>query len=600
MKRFGKNKFKGNQFSAGKHKASSVSVTSEPNNSESEISDIDEPRPRLVESRPITADENSVVNDEINISASEKKLQYVNSCGKKSDYLPENNIFGNFIIDLEILNQTLLSSVKCVDCDSPQSIEIIEKPSERQGLACLFVLSCKSCGYEKSFYTSRKSQNTNFYDINLRCVYGFRSIGKGKAAADVLCAVMDLPQPPTRFQNYTNVISKATEEVAENTMLIATRAAVIENDGDKDIAACFDGTWQKRGHTSLNGVFTVTSMDTGKVLDAVCLSKYCTCINKSKHQESCTKNYEGSSGAMEVTAAREVFARSISRGVRYVKYLGDGDSNAFQAVVDSKPYDNVDITKLECVGHVQKRMGSRLRRLKTKWRGKKLSDGKPLSGKGRLTDAVIDSLQVYFGKAIRGNTDDVNKMKKATWATYYHKLSTDAKPQHRLCPDGEDSWCGYKRAAITGEEYTHKNSIPKAVMEVVKPIYTDLTDGSLLKKCVHGRTQNCNEALNNVIWTRIPKNNFVSLHTLKVGVWDAIITYNVGALGKVQVLEKLCKAAGRNCVIGLQKIDRRRILEARKANKEENKIKRRQKRNMKRKKEDKDKEKCVSYGAGDF
>jgi hypothetical protein len=137
-------------------------------------------------------------------------------------------------------------------------------------------------------------------------------------------------------------------------------------------------------------------------------------------------------------------------------------------------------------------------------------------------------------------------------------------------------------------------------MEIIKPIYKDLTDGNLLKKCVHGRTQNCNEAVNNVIWTRIPKNNFVSLSTLKIGVWDAIITYNEGALGKVKVLEKLCKAAGRNCVVGLQKIDLRRILEAKRNNKEQNKTKRRQKRNMKKKKEDKEDEIGVSYGPGDF
>lgn len=63
-------------------------------------------------------------------------------------------------------------------------------------------------------------------------------------------------------------------------------------------------------------------------------------------------------------------------------------------------------------------------------RGRKLSDGKPLSGRGRLTDAVIDNLQVYYGKAIRENVDDVNKMKTEIWATYFHKLSMDKKLQH--------------------------------------------------------------------------------------------------------------------------------------------------------------------------
>ena len=46
----------------------------------------------------------------------------------------------------------------------------------------------------------------------------------------------------------------------------------LKRGGYKDIAAAFDGTWQKRGHTSINGVLTVTSFDTRKVLDFDCLN----------------------------------------------------------------------------------------------------------------------------------------------------------------------------------------------------------------------------------------------------------------------------------------------------------------------------------------
>lgn len=55
----------------------------------------------------------------------------------------------------------------------------------------------------------------------------------------------------------------------------------------------------------------------------------------------------------------------------------------------------------------------------------KLSD---LSGKGRLTDHEIDQLQRYYGLAIRNNLESVESMKKAIWATFHHKLSSDEKP----------------------------------------------------------------------------------------------------------------------------------------------------------------------------
>lgn len=81
---------------------------------------------------------------------------------------------------------------------------------------------------------------------------------------------------------------------------------------------------------------------------------------------------------------------------------------------------------------------------------------------------------------------------------------------------------------------------------------------------------------------------------------DAIITFNLGALGKVKVLEKLCSVAGRNCLLGLKHIDQVRILEANKAIQKGNMSKRREKRNLKRKRQDKEEENSNHYGAGNF
>lgn len=97
--------------------------------------------------------------------------------------------------------------------------------------------------------------------------------------------------------------------------------------------------------------------------------------------------------------------------------------------------------------HIQKRLGTRLRNLKASKKGIKLSDGKVLGGKGRLTDVEIDNLQRYYrpSLAIRKNTTDVETMHNAVWATYYHRLSTDTNPQHDKCPTDVDSWCKYNK-----------------------------------------------------------------------------------------------------------------------------------------------------------
>ena len=42
--------------------------------------------------------------------------------------------------------------------------------------------------------------------------------------------------------------------------------------------------------------------------------------------------------------------------------------------------DNYDVNKEECVGHIQKRLGTALRKLVTESKGIKLADGKGVSG----------------------------------------------------------------------------------------------------------------------------------------------------------------------------------------------------------------------------
>lgn len=135
--------------------------------------------------------------------------------------------------------------------------------------------------------------------MNLKFVYTLCTIGKGPAAGNMLSSlVLDLPSPPQRFGQYSSIQSSAFEICAQESMKEATAEAVTENDGSSDLAVGLDGSWQKQGFESLNGLVSVTSVDTGKLLD-VLLSKYCqTCtIVEKKNMESgkhkCTKNYMG-------------------------------------------------------------------------------------------------------------------------------------------------------------------------------------------------------------------------------------------------------------------------------------------------------------------
>ena len=60
----------------------------------------------------------------------------------------------------------------------------------------------------------------------------------------------------------------------------------LKPESDEGIAKCgvsVDGTWQRRGFSSLNGCVSAISMDTGKVVDVEALSKVC---KKCKEHEN--------------------------------------------------------------------------------------------------------------------------------------------------------------------------------------------------------------------------------------------------------------------------------------------------------------------------
>ena len=56
-----------------------------------------------------------------------------------------------------------------------------------------------------------------------------------------------------------------------------------------------DGTWQKQGHSSLTGVMTVVSLDSGKTLGIEAMSKICKACKLHQHFK---KNWSNSFSRM--------------------------------------------------------------------------------------------------------------------------------------------------------------------------------------------------------------------------------------------------------------------------------------------------------------
>ncbi|GFW53401.1 transposable element Tc3 transposase [Trichonephila clavipes] len=203
-------------------------------------------------------------------------------------------------------------------------------------------------------------------------------------------------------------------------------------------------------------------------------------------------------------------------------------------------------------------MGSRLRKLKALWGEKKLSDGKTIGGKGRLTDAIISKLTTFYGNAIRANSHNVNEMRQAVWAVWAHTSSTDDEPKHWFCPKGKNSWCKYNVSVHnnTVNEFSHKNTLPKAVSEVIKPVFKDLSHLKLLRRCLGGKTQNANESLNSLIWKYSPKLIGSVINVTKIAAFIAAWEYNDGSKNRIDLMRALNLKINKTNVLNCVNIDK--------------------------------------------
>ena len=139
---------------------------------------------------------------------------------------------------------------------------------------------------------------------------------------------------------------------------------------------------------------------------------------------------------MEKTGPVNIFERSIDKhNLRYTSFYGDGASKSYSAVKDiygsEKP-----VSKYECIGHCQKRVGNRLR---------KIRKDKKLDGVKRLTNTKIDKLQNYFGIALRQNVGNLENMQKAILNPLFH-----VSDYHDNGLKTSDTWCQYQKDKIDG------------------------------------------------------------------------------------------------------------------------------------------------------
>ena len=232
-------------------------------------------------------------------------------------------------------------------------------------------------------------------------------------------------------------------------------------------------------------------------------------------------------------------------------------------------------------------------------KGKKLLDGKTVGGKGRLTDKVIDKMQNYYGKAIRGNKGNLEGMKSSIKAIQHHMVKSrklSLEQQHQYCPKSADTWCKYwKHKNDETQLYNEDNRLPEVFINELNPIFTRLSKDDLLNRCLKGITENQNEAANGILWSKCPKTKFCGARSVRIAACETITLFNIGAASKAVTLDLCGVTPGVHTMRAFRKQDDVRLKNSAKKVSEKYRKKRQKLRSQKKDKADK-----KSYQPGGF
>ena len=109
------------------------------------------------------------------------------------------------------------------------------------------------------------------FEINTCAVHALRSCGVGHTGLEKVCCILNMPKSMTvmNYNNISNNIRDSEKQIAEQSM----NSAAVEVKGGNttviDIGVSVDGSWQRRGFLSMNGVVTAISIDPREIVDKI-------------------------------------------------------------------------------------------------------------------------------------------------------------------------------------------------------------------------------------------------------------------------------------------------------------------------------------------
>lgn len=339
------------------------------------------------------------------------------STGDSSQQTSTVTIEGSRIINIhklqQYINQLASHAAQC------GGGEIILSGEVRDGLASVLSTRCSTCGETLTLETAQKVQGPRGYrrwECNLAAVWGQMATGGGHSQLKETMSVLGVPVMTQKsFIQAERSIGEWWQKELKEAMAEAGREEkrLAEERGDYHegvpaITVVVDGGWSKRSHrhsyNAKSGVGIIMGKETGKLLYIGVRNKFCSACAQGIAVEShaCYKNWAASSSQMETDIILEGFKEAERvHGVRYMRFVGDGDSSVYPTLVQSVPVWGHAIKKQECANHACKCYRSAL---------EKLVQEKPeYKGRGGLTERMRKRLTSAARCAIKMRSKEMDR-----------------------------------------------------------------------------------------------------------------------------------------------------------------------------------------------
>ena len=184
--------------------------------------------------------------------------------------------------------------------------------------------------------------------------------------------------------------------------------------------------------------------------------------------------------------------------------------------------------KEECLGHVQKRVKKRLRKVTKEGRG--------------LRDAKADRIAHMYALVIVQHRGESPKELHDALQVFLGHI----EEKHAACPIGPHSWCYFQKQKA---QHLEDSSIPfpsirspyLSTAELKRNVNVFAVFASLdfCQTITLGKTQNSNESLHNTLWHNAPKSKRVGHKSLKISTALAVLSFNEASMSYSVLMKDL-------------------------------------------------------------